>query len=102
LPATPRETAPPLFGAGMVPHLLDQSRKFRAMYFRTLDRLEEQSVAATGRGRVERWMDENFGDAMRLAPKMMMKEPEAAPHATVEDLLDQLDQRAAKAKIIEG
>jgi hypothetical protein len=91
-----------LVQGGIVPHLLDQSRRFRAMYFRTLDKLELESLETTGRGRVERWMDENFGDAVKLAPKMMMKEPEAAPHATVEDLLDELDRRSAKAKTIEG
>jgi hypothetical protein len=100
--ATELAPIPSLVSGGIVPHLLAQSRKFRGIYFRTMEKLDQQSLQETGRSRMEIWADENYGDAIKLAPKLMMKEPEAAPQTTVEDFIKEIDQRSKKAKLIDG
>jgi hypothetical protein len=90
-------TQPPVVQA-----LLQQSRGWRGLYFRTMQNLELESIREHGKGRFEMWANENYGEAVKLGPKMMMREPEAAPHGTVEDLIDELDRRGTSAKTIDA
>lgn len=98
-----KEPLPPMIlpSGEITTNLLGASRAVKGRMFQIFAKLEAEHEQQHGVTRLEQFAKDNYADFLKLLSKNMAREPEAVSDGKgVEDLLEELDKRAAAAKVV--